>query len=491
MRKILAGIETEYGLLVEGRGAEDQVDDAMALVRGYPGECHFGWDYQYESPRADLRGFKLTHLAQDPVDAQFDAGRTFGEAHEVRSDRVLPNGARFYNDHGHPEYATPECRSIFELARHDCAGQKVALQAAVALSKLKGLSVKVYKNNTDFHGASYGTHESYLVPRELGFERLYQDVLPMMVVRQVLVGAGKVGSEKGRTVGYQLSQRADFLSETANAETLYRRPIFNTRDEPHADGQKSIRLHVICGDANMIAGATARKAGLMKLALMLCESQNAPQWSIKDPVGTFQGISRDETHQFRVELANRSWTTAREVIESYFTAAEHCLELDDEMKWVIDSSRELLGDLDSRFDRFSRHVDWAAKKTMIAQFMEEESLDWQDPHLRAFDLEYHNVDPDEGLHSALVQMDLVEPDPPEVDLLACLEGVNETSRALARGLAISKFNQHLLGVCWRTLTFNVDGSPIEVDLPPNGEYPPQLREANDVGTFISMLRGVQ
>jgi len=491
VRPILAGIETEYGLLVEGRGAEEQVDDAMALVRGYPGECHVGWDYRYESPRADLRGFKLNQLAFDPEDAKFDAGRTYGEAHEIRSDRVLPNGARFYNDHGHPEYATPECLSIFELATHDCAGQKVVHRAAQEFAKREGLTVKTYKNNTDFHGASYGTHEGYLVPREVGFERLYSNVLPMMVARQVLVGAGKVGSENSRSVPFQLSQRADFLSEKANAETLYRRPIFNTRDEPHADPTAWIRLHVICGDANMIPDATARKVGLIKLALALCEIDQAPTWQFRDAVRAFSDVSRDQTLQFRIELEHRSWTTAPEILESYFAAAEQCLDLDEEMQWVIDTSRALLIDLTGNFERFRRHVDWAAKKHILSQFVEEEGIQWVDPRLRAFDLEYHNVDPDESLHSALVQMDEVEPDPLDVDLLASLEGVNEPTRALARGLAISQFNKHLLGVCWRTLTFNVDGKPIEVDLPPNIEYPSQLREAQDVETFISMLRGVQ
>lgn len=491
MRQILAGIETEYGLLIGGRGAEEQVDDAMALVRGYPGECHIGWDYRYESPRADLRGFRLSQLAFDPEDAKFDAGRTYGQAHEVRSDRVLPNGARFYNDHGHPEYSTPECWSIFELANHDCAGQRVVHRAAQALASREGLEVKTYKNNTDFHGASYGTHEGYLAPREIGFDRLYQDLMPMMIVRQVLVGAGKVGSENSKSTGYQLSQRADFLTEKANAETLYRRPIFNTRDEPHADHEKWIRLHVICGDANMIAEATARKVGLMKLALALSEIDEAPLWRFKDPVRTFGEISRDQSFNFRIELEQRSWTTAQEVFESYFAAAEKCLDVDREMRWVIDTSRELLTDLHTNFDRFRRHVDWAAKKHMLTQFVEEEGLDWSDPHLRAFDLEYHNSDPEESLHAALAQMDEVEADPDPAEQLACLEGVNEPTRAFARGLAISRFNSLLLGVCWRTLTFNVDGSPIEVDLPPNAEYPPQLRTAEDVGTFISILRGVQ
>jgi len=491
VRPILAGIETEYGLLVEGRGAEDQVDDAMALVRGYPGECHVGWDYRYESPRADLRGFRLARLAQDPEDAKFDAGRTYGEAHEVRADRVLPNGARLYNDHGHPEYSTPECRSIFELANHDCAGQKAILRAAKHYSEQEGLAVMTYKNNTDYHGASYGTHESYLVPRELGFERLFRDVLPMMVARQILVGAGKVGSENSRNVDYQLSQRADFLTEAANAETLYRRPIFNTRDEPHANTQDWIRLHVICGDANMISEATARKAGLIKLAIALAQIQEAPLWRLKDPVRSFQDVSRDQTFQFRIELEQRSWTTAQDVLESYFSAAERLLDLDDELKWVVDSSRSLITDLHHDFSQFSRHVDWAAKKAMLTQFIEEEGSDWSDPHLRAFDLEYHNVDPEEGLHSALEEMEEVVPNPSTAELLACLEGCNETTRGFARGLAISRFNKQLLGVCWRTLTFDVDGSPVEMDLPPDGDYPSHLREAVDVETFISMLRGVQ
>jgi proteasome accessory factor A len=463
----------------------------MAFVRGYPGECHIGWDYQYESPRADLRGFKLSHLAFDPEDARLDEGRTFGEAHEVRSDRVLLNGARLYNDHGHPEYSTPECESIFELARHDCAGEIAVLNAARVMEMATGRQVRVYKNNTDFHGASYGTHESYLVPREIGFARLYRDVLPMMVARQVLVGAGKLGGEKGVAAGYQISQRADFLSEPANAETLYRRPIFNTRDEPHSDANRFIRLHVICGDANMIEEATARKAGLMKLALALCESGDAPLWAFRDPVKSFQAISQDETHRFEVELEKKSWTTAGEILESYFAAAERFLNLDAEMRWVIESSRALLVSLRDNFQEFSRHVDWAAKYAMLSQFVEQEGCPWNEPSLHSFDLEYHNVDPEEGLHAALVEMDACVPNSPREALLDRLGTVHESTRALARSIAVKRFGKHLKGVCWRTLTFDVGGSPVELDLPPNGVYPAQLADADDVGTFIEMLRGVQ
>ncbi|AIE84807.1 proteasome accessory factor PafA2 family protein [Fimbriimonas ginsengisoli] len=492
LRPILAGIETEYGLHIDGRGAEDQVDDAMALVRGYPGECHVGWDYRYESPRSDLRGFKLDRLAFDPVDAKYDSGRKFGEAHEVRSDRVLPNGARFYNDHGHPEYSTPECLSIHALARHDCAGQLAVLNAARAYSKREGREAKVYKNNTDFHGASYGTHEGYLVPREVGFDRLFKDLLPMLVARQVLVGAGKVGAEHGPSTTYQLSQRADFFTEAANAETLFRRPIFNTRDEPHADASQWIRLHVICGDANMIPAATARKVGLVKLALHLCEAETAPKWSFVDPVRAFQAISRDEKYAFRVELAGRSWTDAYEILESYFAAAEATLDLDEEMRWTIDSSRALLDDLRrANMTAFRREVDWAAKLHVLEQVMEEEGTDWRDPALRSYDLEYHNANPEESLHAALVEMGEVSPDPERAELLASLEGVDEPTRALARGLAVRRFDAYLRGVCWRTLTFNGQDGPIEVDLPPDAAYPAELAQTENVGSFIELLRGVK
>lgn len=491
LRPILAGVETEYGLHIEGRGAEEQVEDSMALVRETSDGRFVGWDYHDESPRSDLRGFRLDRLAVDPIDARFDAGKRHVEAHVVRADRILPNGARFYNDHGHPEYSTPECLSIHALARHDCAGQLVVLDAARALSDTLEREVRVYKNNTDFHGASYGTHEGYLVPRAVGFERLFRDLLPLFVTRQVLVGAGKVGAETGAACAYQISQRADFFSEAANAETLYRRPIFNTRDEPHGDPAKWIRLHVICGDANMIPAATARKVGLVKLALYLCEAGTAPLWRIADPVRAFQAISRDESYDFKIALEGRNWTTAREILESYFAAAEATLDLDEEMRWVIDSSRQLLDDLKGNFDRFRREVDWAAKRHVLEQVLAEEGTDWRDPSLRSYDLEYHNADPDESLHAALVQMGEVAPDPEPAELRASLEGVDEPTRAFARGIAVRRFQSRLVSANWRSLTFEVGGKPTTVELPPDGTYLPELATVPDVEAFINALRGIE
>ncbi|MCC7230180.1 MAG: proteasome accessory factor PafA2 family protein [Fimbriimonadaceae bacterium] len=482
MRRILAGVETEYGLLVEGHGAEDQVEDATTLVRGYPGECLALWDYRHESPRADLRGFQLKRLAVDPVDEAFDVGKSHGRPEDVRSDRVLTNGARFYNDHGHPEYATPECWSADEVARQDRLGESIVLDAARQMAATSGRSVQLYKNNTDFHGASYGTHESYLVPREVGFERLYPGILPILAVRQILTGSGKVGSESGAWCDYQISQRADFFMEPVNAETLYRRPIFNTRDEAHAEPGSWIRLHVISGDANMMPACTARKVGLVQLGLHLIDAQACPSWHFKDPVEAVKSISRDASNAFRVELNGRSWTTAYEILESYFAAAESCLDLDPTWSSFIEKCRWLIAELTSNGPegQFRRHVDWAAKKAMIATFLEEERGNWKDGQARAFDLEYHNIDPNEGLYHALVDMDEVEPFDKTLK--------EEPTRALARGLAVRKFPTSIVNVCWRSITFKLEDRIVEVDLKPDILYSSDLEKAPDVETFIRILR---
>jgi Pup amidohydrolase len=499
MERILAGVETEYGLYVEGRGAEEQVDDATALVRSYPGERFVGWDYRHESPRADLRGFAVDRLQVDPIDARYDRGRTYAPPHEIRADRILPNGARLYNDHGHPEYATPECWSLDSLADHDKAGEMAVLRAAREFEAQTGASVRIYKNNTDFHGASYGTHESYLVPRALGFERLYQAVMPMLVVRQILCGAGKVGSDQGPSCAYQLSQRADFFVEPFNLETLYRRPVFNTRDEPHADPERWIRLHVISGDANMIRSATRRKVGLVKLALILAQAGEAPIWPLRDPVRAFQTISRDESYEFRLELDRASWTTAYQVLESYFSAAEATLGLsgaaypegssEAEYQALIRECRELMIALKECPERFAYAVDWAAKKRLLEQFMEEEGESWSSPALRSYDLEYHNIDPEEGLFAALGEMGQTDADPPPERLEALLQNMDEPTRAKARGIAVRKFSEEIATACWRSVTFKTGSQLVELELPPDREYGTQLEDAETVEQFIDAIRG--
>lgn len=489
MTPALSGIETEYGLVVEGRGVSEQIEDSRRLVELCPRKAFVGWDYRSESPRADLRGFAVEQLSEDPQDAVFDAGRARSPMSTERADRILTNGARFYNDHGHPEYSTPECHSLDNLVRHDVAGQFLVLHAAKALAKDRNATVKIYKNNSDFHGASYGTHESYLVPRAWEFERLYAAITPMLIARVVLCGAGKVGSEAHGPVRYQLSARADFFSERASVDTLYRRPVFNTRDEPHADPAQWARLHVIAGDANMNPGATRRKIGLVRLALRLLEADAVPLWRIPDPARSMMLVSRDLDGEGRVELEARNWTTPRQVLESYLDAADEILTdapEDSELRQVVSESRALLQARQGDPDHFRRHVDWAAKRWLLDQYREDGSLQWDDPALQSVDLSYHDVDPETGLYFALADAGETEPLPETAD---ALDQVSEPTRARARGLAVARFAEHLKTASWGSLVFTRPGEDDywEVLLPPDRRYDDTLFGVDSLEEFLRAL----
>ena len=487
--KWLSGLETEYGLYIEGHGAEEQIEDAKALVRGFPNKGQSIWDYRFEHPRADLRGYTVEKLTVDPEDAKFDAGRSHGTDRDFRSDRILPNGARFYNDHGHPEYSTPECESLRELMLHDWAGHLVVLHAAQTLESKIGRAVRIYKNNTDFHGASYGTHESYLVPRRFEPGKLMNAVLPILVARTLLCGAGKVGSESGPSVEFQMSQRADFLTEIASVDTLYRRPIFNTRDEPHADAKNWIRLHVIAGDANMMPSNTMRKVGLVRIALALLEVGAAPEFDLASPPEAFREVSRNLSGDASVKLTNGRHTSAADILETTFQCAERALDLDrdPELRAVIQDCRKLLVAWPNDHQTLANGIDWAAKRAMLQQIQQAENLSWSDPAMRSFDLEYHQIDPEAGLFFALPEMGIAEHAPDEAEVARRLNHVFEPNRAYARSLAISKFGVFVESATWGNMTFLVDHRRTEVPLRPDRMYPMNLSEISDVDSFIQSL----
>lgn len=474
MHRRLCGLDTEYGLMVEGLGPADQIEASAAFVRSSLDGGFLHWNYAHESPRQDLRGFAVERLAVDPEDAKFDAGRVTTSDRELRSDRVLPNGARFYNDHGHPEYATPEAFDPWMAAAHDLDGEEIVWQAAQAYATETGKQVKVYKNNTDFHGASYGTHESYLFSRGVPFEQLANGLIPTLIARQWLTGAGKVGSERGAAVPFQISQRADFFSEPINVETLYRRPVMNTRDEPHASPLGFRRLHVISGDSNRMAVATARKMWLVNLTLRLIEMGEAPQWTIPDPVRAFAEVSRDLAGKSRIGLEGANWTTAREILSALFGTAEKFLELSPQDKAEVATCRKLL-ESDPEGTFFRQHVDWAAKRWLVETYASDEGLSPGDSALRAVDLGYSDLDPAESLYEALLEMGEVAPfEPPPAPA---------QTRAYARGLAVKHYSSHLTQACWRSLTFGDQ----EIELSPTEDYA-SLDPTEGVESFIAQLK---
>ena len=276
----LLGMETEYGIIREDLEDSDPVEESMKLLKSCPQKSVLGkWAYAQENSHQDMRGFEVQSLAQDEEEDAFcaeDRKRPYSYL-EMKCDRVLVNGSRFYNDHTHPEYTTPECNSLFSLVAHDVAGERIVAESTrIRNQELGKKAVQVFKNNTDYSGHSYGTHDNYLVPRDIPFDILVKGLVPFMVTRQLFAGAGKVGSENPKTnqfKGLQLAQRSDFIENILSIETMTKRPIINTRDEPHAKRSQYRRLHLIMGDANMSAYATALKVGTTKLVLNLIASE--------------------------------------------------------------------------------------------------------------------------------------------------------------------------------------------------------------------------
>jgi proteasome accessory factor A len=452
----LYGIETEYGLSIPGGDPRTQLEDSRRLVAACDVWHATGWDYALETPRNDLRGFTAANLRRDPVDAQWDHGES--PIDDERSDRVLANGARFYNDHGHPEYATPECSRLLELVEHDRAGERIALSAA------KKVGATLYKNNSDYSGASYGTHENYLVSRAIGYNDLAAGLLPMLICRQLFVGAGKVGSEAGRPVDYQLSQRADFMTDVSSVDTLYRRPIFNTRDEPHADASKWLRLHVICGDANRSEWATAMKFGMTRVALDLIAINEIPVWRFADPVRAFSDVSKDSEQCWRIALDKNSWTTAPNVLESYLSAANKTLRGQSaETDWVLDEWQRALADLADDPDRLRDRADWAAKLQLLRTYADDIGK-WDIDSLRAVELEYHDVDPETSLFDLLVGMGNMRSLVSE-DRIGKAISTAPRSRAEHRSQVIAEESDRIEKIGWRravvagnTIEFEIEGT---------------------------------
>src|SRR5579859_1738679 len=259
-------METEYGIIIRGSADPNPIAASSALINAYVAELSrkVQWDFEDETPGKDARGFAREGAMPPEV-----------ETHLVNA--VLTNGARYYVDHAHPEYSTPECANALDVIRFDKAGERILARSIEAAARVlpPSQSIVVLKNNSDGKGNSYGTHENYLMDRTVPFARIVHYVIPHFVSRQIYTGAGKVGTEAASTGGidvtYQLTQRADFFEEEVGLETTLKRPIVNTRDEPHSDSQKYRRLHVIVGDANLSEVATFLKIGTTALILSMIE----------------------------------------------------------------------------------------------------------------------------------------------------------------------------------------------------------------------------
>ncbi|HET9963402.1 MAG TPA: proteasome accessory factor PafA2 family protein, partial [Nitrospiraceae bacterium] len=420
------------------------------------------WDYGGEDPHEDARGFRVAGLQQDHEEDEFakaDAHRPF-TFYEMKSDLVLPNGARFYNDHTHPEYSTPECRTLKDLLMHDRAGERILQQAADRRNRqLGGCHVQLYKNNTDFHGHSYGCHDNYLVPRSVPFECLVRGLLPFLVSRQIIAGAGKVGTEAQESGfvpgGYQLSQRADFMEAELGVDTMHNRPLLNTRDEPHADRTKYRRLHLIIGDANMCEYATALKVGTTRLVLDLIGEDAAPSVELDRPVAAVKQISRDSDLKASVRLKDGTSRSAVQIQELYLNAALRKGYRDDpDATWVLGEWERTLRDLQRNRAELVGKLDWVTKLWLLETFVREERIGWDDPWLASLDLEYHNMNPERGLFLGLESDGKIWRMTTEPEIEKAMWAGPADTRGGLRGLCVRRFADQIKTMQWERVQFS-------------------------------------
>ncbi|HEX4122788.1 MAG TPA: proteasome accessory factor PafA2 family protein [Verrucomicrobiae bacterium] len=466
------GTETEIGIARDKEENLDVVAESMALVRSATKSgVLMRWDYECEDPHADMRGFHVEELRQDNDEASYfaqDAGRELSFV-EIKSDLVLGNGARYYNDHAHPEYCTPECSTVEELIAHDRAGERILMRCAQKLSEERGCNVYLYKNNTDFRGHSYGCHENYLLPRSLPWEKLARGIQAFLVSRQVVAGAGKFAiEEEDRFVGpgFQISQRSDFFSELQSVDTMQRRPIVNTRDEPHANPNLFRRFHVILGDANMSPFSTRLKIGTTALVLeALARNPKRAYPVLGDPLQALVSISRDPKFRWEVALQDKKYSTALALQREYWQAVSELCDLSDASKTTLVADWDtVLRDLETDVMLCKDRLDWVAKLGLIREFQAAQNIGADDPWLQSLDLEYHKLDREQGLYYALEQAGSMRGVPDESAVRRAISEPPRTTRAYIRGRCIQKFSAAVISAQWDHITLQGSEEPLKISL---------------------------
>ena len=361
-----------------------------------------------------------------------------------RSSNVfLANGARLYLDVGsHPEYATPECDSIYDLVAHDKAGERILenlLSAAEQRLREEGIRGVIYlfKNNTDSAGNSYGCHENYLTSRRDDFGHYAEVLIPFLVSRQIYAGAGKV-LQTARGAMYCIAQRAEHIWEGVSSATTRSRPIINTRDEPHADAERYRRLHVIVGDSNMSEYSTFLKVGAASLLLRMLEDPKVVlrDMTLENPIRAIREISHDLTCRRRVRLANGREASALEIQSEYLNRAmrygDHH-ELSTLEKQALTMWEHCLVQIEKDPLTLDREVDWVIKYKLIEAYRERHGLALADPRVALVDLQYHDVNRSRGLFYRMQKRGLIERIVTDDDIAHAVEYPPETTRARLRG----------------------------------------------------------
>ena len=409
------GTETEYGIAVPGQPGANAMVTSSQIVNAYQAATaararRARWDFEEENPLRDARGFDLAREAADSTQlTDEDLGL---------ANVILTNGARLYVDHAHPEYSAPECTNPLSVVVWDKAGERIMAEAAAKAATVPGShGIQLYKNNTDNKGASYGCHENYLMRRSTPFADIVRYLTPFFVTRQVVCGAGRVGiGADGRGTGFQISQRADFFEVEVGLETTLKRPIINTRDEPHAD-----------------------------------------------PVAELKAVSHDPSLKHLIRLRDGRRLTALDVQWAYLEHARKYVEdkygadVDEMTSDVLDRWESVLGRLADDPMQLSRELDWVAKLELLEGYRRRDGLGWDHPKLQLFDLQYSDVRPDRGLYNRLVARGRMTQMTSEDKITWAIDNPPEDTRAYFRGRCLRQYADSVAAASWDSVIFDIPG----------------------------------
>jgi proteasome accessory factor A len=444
------GTETEYGVILQNANEMDPVSISMLLVNSFD-PCPTPrsiWDYAEENPLMDARGFEMKGEKEHPSPEDNRA-----------INRILPNGGRFYVDYAHPEYSTPECTNARDLVIYEKAGDRVLEMSRKRANQLSQgqENIRVYKNNSDGKGNSYGCHENYLMSRQVPFDKISEALTPFLVTRQIFTGAGKVGSEnQTEGISYQISQRADFFETHIGLDTMSNRPIINTRDEPHAVPEKYRRLHVIVGDSNMNELAIYLKVGTTAIVLSMIEDEFIDgRLALLDPVQSLGEVSYDLSLKSKLKLKNGAQLKALEVQREYLEAAHSYYSsrpLDAVGKDVLARWEEVLDKLAEEPMQLSRQIDWITKKELLENYLARHNISWDDHRVNLIDLQYHDIRPDKGLYYVLERGGHVDRIIADQDIQEAIYKPPTDTRAYFRGVCLSKYPDKIYGVGWSSIS---------------------------------------
>lgn len=531
------GLETEYGVVEPGNPRANPVVLATRVVEAYGALSRPGleglpvaWDYEAEDPLADLRGGRMDRSAAHPSQLTDDPARLAPPAPEGSGSpawgsrprpsaaeaplprattAVLTNGARLYVDHAHPEYSSPEVLTPREALVWDRAGEEIARQAMSALDAAParepsaafggatGGGVVLYKNNVDGKGATYGSHENYLVRRDLPFHVLATALIPFLVTRPVIAGAGRVGiGQRSEAPGFQISQRADYVETEIGLQTTFNRPIVNTRDEPHAQAELFRRLHIINGDANRFDVPIYLKVATTDLVLWYLERAHDRGEAMaglerlrltRDPVEEHWGLSHDTTLRHALATATGPMT-ALEIQRAHLEAVRAAITEDFGGTGAQQAGRDTAEALHlweealSRLEAYARALDgpregwaasraaemieWIAKLQLCRGLRERTGAPWDDPRLAALDIQWADLRTGRSVADKLIGAGLTRRLCTDEEVASAAVTAPRGTRAAARGRAVAEFGE-VVAASWTSLVVDVPGGPdlLRLELP--------------------------